>query len=202
MQIGKSKFNWKRLGLAVAPFLLLFVAINFPYFLHQIKYFFRKPPMVFQDPNSFAAQEKIEPNTLIINSLGIKFPVVYVDEINEDVFQDALQYGVVHYPDTALPGQFGNVYIFGHSSDYAWARGNYKTAFTLLPRIQKGTQIMISDSEGKPYIYKVIETKVVKPTDLSVLDQQNNSKKLLSLQTSYPLGTAISRFIVVAEIEE
>jgi len=40
----------------------------------------------------------------------------------------------------------------------------------------------------------------VSPKDLSVLDQQNFQKKFLSLQTSYPIGTALKRFVAVAEL--
>ncbi len=194
--------NWKILLIALVPFILIFVFSNLPFFLQQIQFFFSKPTQVYNDITSETAREKIEPNILVINSLGIKLPVVYVQEKSEDAYQLALRNGVVHFPDTAMPGQLGNVYIFGHSSDYVWAKGNFKTAFALLPKIEVGSQILLSDQDGNPYLYKVIETKVVKPTDLTVLSQQNNSKKLLTLQTSYPLGTAISRFIVIAELEQ
>jgi sortase A len=93
------------------------------------------------------------------------------------------------------------VYIFGHSSDFAWTPGSYKTVFAKLPEIQLGTEIRISDDAGKIYTYKVIETKVVGPKDTSVLTQ-DPAKKLLTLQTSYPVGTALKRFLAVSELVE
>jgi sortase A len=144
--------------------------------------------------------ERLSPNTIFIDRLAIVAPIVYTDENNEEAYQRALQNGVVHFPGTAHVGQLGNFYLFGHSSDFVWKAGNYKTVFALLPKISIGDQIVVSDSEGKAYVYKVLETKVVNPNDASVLSQGEYKRKLLTLQTSYPLGTALKRFIVVAEI--
>lgn len=141
------------------------------------------------------------PDTLTIASLGIEAPVIYIEERGETVYQEALQRGVVHYPGTALPGQAGNVYIFGHSSDFLWSKGDYKTVFALLPNIKMGDSISLSDAVGRVYVYKVTETHVVNPSEMWVLDQYQNEKKLLTLQTSYPLGTALQRFIVRAELQ-
>lgn len=142
-----------------------------------------------------------EPDLLEIPSLGISAPIVYVDKKDEAVYQAALKRGVVHFPGTALPGELGNAYIFGHSSDYAWNRSPYRAIFALLTEIKTGDEIRASDARGRIFVYRVTGTKVVSPKDLGVLDQQGNSKKILTLQTSYPLGTALRRFIVTAELE-
>jgi LPXTG-site transpeptidase (sortase) family protein len=141
-------------------------------------------------------------NILEISSLGIITPIIYVDETSEAVFQKALQDGVVHYPNTADPGGYGNVYIFGHSSDYPFTPGDYKTVFALLPRITKDTQIVVTDKEGHAFTYIVTESFVAEKSRLDLLDQHNNQKRVLTLQTSYPLGTALKRYIVIAEIQE
>lgn len=145
--------------------------------------------------------DELLPNTLTIRNLAIEAPVVYITEKSERAYQDALRDGVVHYPGTAMPGELGNVYIFGHSSDYVWSPGAYKTIFARLPQIEIGEQIEITDADGKSFVYVVTETKVVGPRDLSVLDQFNYEKRVLTLQTSYPLGTALQRYIVVAELK-
>ena len=143
-----------------------------------------------------------EPNILTIPSLGITAPIVYAEKNDEKIFQQALKNGVVHFPDTANPGELGNCYIFGHSSDYIWSNGKYKTIFAPLTKIEQGAEITITDNSGKFFKYIVTKTFVTSPTDLSVLDQGNNQKRLLTLQTSWPLGTALKRFIVVAEMKE
>jgi len=146
--------------------------------------------------------EQGKPDFLSIPDRGIEAPVIYIDEVSEDVFQDALSKGVVHYPGTALPGEYGNPYIFGHSSDYFWKPGDYKTIFAPLVDIPLDTEVRITDHDGELFIYRIIETKIVGPKDVSVLDQQNYKRKLLTLQASYPIGTALKRYIAVCELDE
>jgi sortase A len=141
-------------------------------------------------------------STLWIPSLGIEAPVVEPASADERAYQEALRDGVVHFPGTAAPGEPGNVYLFGHSSDYVWAKGRFKTVFALLTSIEAGDLVTLSDAAGRPFRYRVTGTKVVAPDDLSVLDQGDGSRRLLTLQTSYPLGTALRRFIVLAELVE
>lgn len=185
----------------IAAIVLVYSVLNWQYLYVQVKYYL-DPPQV--QPSSTETEElepSGEPDRISIPSLGITAPVVYTDDEDEDSFQKALQNGVVHYPNTAHPGEPGNVYIFGHSSDFPTAPGNYKTVFALLPKIKQGDIIEISDPQGKIHKYAAAETKVISPSDLGVLNQ-DFSKKQLTLQTSYPIGTAFKRFIVVAFLEE
>ena len=119
--------------------------------------------------------------TLSIPSLEISAPIVFAD-----------------FPGTAFPGQIGNVYIVGHSSDYPWNEGDYKTVFSKLPDAATGILIKIT-YQGDEFIYEVLETKIVEAGDLSVLDQPND-RQLITLQTSYPVGSALKRFIMVAKL--
>ncbi len=146
--------------------------------------------------------ETSDADFLWIPERDVTAPIIYVDEANEDVFQDALTRGVVHYPGTALPGEPGNPYIFGHSSDYMWKAGDFKQVLKAIIDIPLETKIRITNSEGGLFIYRVIETKIVGPKEVSVLDQFNYERTMLTLQTSWPLGTALKRYIVIAELDE
>lgn len=193
-----------RIGLALLVASLVLIATNFQFFVIQFKYYTTQS---FEKLNSGRAQisentNELKANSLQVPSLGIETPLVYAEKVSEIHFQEKLADGVVHYPGTAEIGQLGNSYFFGHSSDLPWSKGNYKTVFALLPKIKKDDLIKITDKQGEEFTYKVIATKVVQPTDLSVLDQQGNTKKLLTLQTSYPVGTALRRFVAIAELIE
>lgn len=146
--------------------------------------------------------ETAQPDYLWIPERDIESPVVYVTEANEDVFQKGLENGIVHYPGTALPGELGNPYIFGHSSDYLWKAGDYKKVLKNLIDIPVETEVRITNHDGELFIFRVIETKIVGPKEVSVLDQHNYERTLLTLQTSYPLGTALKRYIAVSELDE
>lgn len=160
------------------------------------------PPSVPEEKPGVVPEWTMAPDRLVIASLGLDAPLVYVDGTSEAEFQLALRDGVVHYPGTAMPGERGNAYYFGHSSDYAWAKGNYKTVFATLTEIEIGARIVVSDRGGRGYEYEVRETRVIAPKDLSVLAQGDGSRAMLTLQTSYPVGTALKRFVVIAELVE
>jgi LPXTG-site transpeptidase (sortase) family protein len=200
---------WGRIVFIVTVLALVFVLLNYQYFWANIRFslFHRQAASINSASNSPSTLSKSgepvgEANHLEIPSLDIRVPIIYVNEQSEKVYQAALINGVVHFPGTPEPGQYGNVYIFGHSSDYIWSKGHYKTVFAVLPRIKKGAEIDISDTQGHQFVYRVIAQKVVAANDASVLDQGNNQKKLLTLQTSYPVGTALRRYVVVAELAQ
>lgn len=193
------KSFWKKLGLSAAIFLTLLVVLNFDYFWKNLKQLVLPPNPAGQQRSE--SPPKIEPNLLVIASLDLKAPIQYVDSVSETVFQHALINGVVHYPGTALPGQLGNVYIFGHSSDNPWSAGHYKTVFATLPQIGKGAEIVVSDGTGTAFTYVVTDSFVANKDDVKYLDQQGYQKRLLTVQTSYPIGTSLRRWIVLAQIQ-
>ncbi len=149
---------------------------------------------------TLAASPGVPANTLTVSSLGLQVPVVYVTQATEDAFQAGLKNGVVHYPGSANPGNLGNDYIFGHSSDYWWSNGRYRTVFAVLPQIKIGADIILTNAQGQAFTYRVFEAKVVAATDVSYLGQYAYKRKLVTLQTSWPIGTAFKRFVVIGEL--
>ncbi len=149
-------------------------------------------------------KEKGIPDHISIPDVKIEVPIIYItkEENNEEGYQTALANGVVQYPGTAIPGEYGNPYIFGHSSDFFWKDGDYKEIFKPIIDIPLDTIIRITNHEGDLFIYKIIETKIVGPNEVSVLDQQNYERQILTLQTSWPLGTALKRYLVIAELDQ
>lgn len=177
--------------------LLVFVIINESFIYKNVSFWWQS-----NVTNSWEISQGdlVEADRIQIASLNIEAPVIYVDEIGGGYFQEALQTGVVHYPGTARPGEYGNAFYFGHSSDFGYKVGKYKTVFALLPHIELGETIEITNTRGRVFTYEVVNTLVVSPTQTEVLSQGDRSKKLLTLQTSYPVGTAFKRFIVQAKL--
>lgn len=182
-----------------------FALLNLDYLWKHIRYTFVKPGIEQRqsvkvgDPE-VDEQVMLAPYSISIPSLGIEAPIIEPDAANETSFQRALINGVGHFPATAQPGQPGNVYLFGHSSDYPWSGGHYKTVFALLPQIKRGAKIYVSDSGGKVYAYEVYNQFVASKTDVHLLDQGDYKESLLTVQTSYPIGTALKRYIVQARL--
>jgi LPXTG-site transpeptidase (sortase) family protein len=201
----KIKRGFAITGTALLLLALLFVLANLNYFFKNFNYYvFQSGETSSPLKNASVATSTaaVQPDFLEILSLNIAVPVIYTEQTTETAFQAALKNGIVHYPGTALPGQPGNCYIFGHSSDYMWSQGKYKTVFALLPQAKIGDKVTISGHQGQKFTYRIFASRKVAANDLSVLDQQGNAKRLLTLQTSYPLGTALARWVVVAELEK
>jgi LPXTG-site transpeptidase (sortase) family protein len=203
-----KKFNsrgWVKLVvLILLAAAIVFVFLNLSYFGTLISFYFNRTFVTEQQRNEQRDRTEVpmEPDTIYIKSLDIRAPIKYAESNNEDVLQKALRDGVVQYPETAKIGRVGNTYIMGHSSDYAFSKGNYKTVFALLPNIELGAEILIANSEGRVFKYKVYDKFVAKKTDVHLLDQNTNEKRILTLQTSYPIGTALQRYIVKSEYVE
>ena len=142
--------------------------------------------------------EKVAPNpVIIIPKINIEIPVVYDEtSIDEAAVQKSLERGVLHYPTTSMPGEQGNVALFGHSSSNIFNNGKYKFAFVLLNRLEPGDTFMIQKDSVR-YVYKVFEKRIVPPTEVSVLDARD--RPTATLVTCDPPGTDLNRLVVVGE---
>lgn len=130
---------------------------------------------------------------LSIPKINVTAPLVFSSSAAEADIQTELTKGVVHYPGTANPGEFGNVFITGHSSNFWWIKGNYNYIFANLDKLELGDQAKIY-FEGRKYVYSVTEIKVVEPSEVSVLTQ--GETPTLTLMTCTPVGTNWKRLIV------
>lgn len=136
---------------------------------------------------------------IIIPKINVEIPVIYgVDTVDEASVDKALERGVVHYADTAMPGQDGNLVIVGHSSNNIFNPGKYKFAFVLLSKLDSGDTFYIQ-KDGKRYTYAVYDKKIVSPTDVSVLGPIPDKPAVATLITCDPPGTSINRLVVRGE---
>lgn len=139
--------------------------------------------------------------TLLIPKIGLNSKVFpNVDPSNKDEYISVLKSGVAHAKFTALPGQEGLIYIFGHSTDYPWNIKEYNALFYDIKDLKEGDEIIILYN-NKPYVYKTLYQKIVDSDNLVYLNSQTNAKMLV-LQTCYPPGTTWKRLIVVASLVE
>ncbi len=132
--------------------------------------------------------------TLSIPKLNIKNARVVVG--GED-----LDKSLIHYLPQSLPGEYGNVVIFGHSTlPQLYNSKDYKTIFTFLPSLEKEDKIYVTVN-GITYEYAVNDMVVVNPDQVSVLDQRTDAS-YLTLITCVPPGTWWKRLVVRAKLTE
>lgn len=107
-----------------------------------------------------------------------------------------------HYAGTALPGEVGNVFLYGHSvMPFFFDPNNYKTIFSNIHTLENGDLIEV-EFEGKYYKYKVFGKKVLTPEEvnpLATITPAYLNEKTLSLMTCTPPGTTLKRLIVEAK---
>jgi sortase A len=121
---------------------------------------------------------------LVIPRIGLDKYVV------DGVTTSQLRQGPGHYPGTPDPGQPGNAAIAGH-------RTTYGAPFYRLNELQPGDPIVVTTKAGE-FHYAVTDSKVVKPTDVSVLDATPDNR--LTLTTCTPRFSASSRLIVISHM--
>ena len=175
---------------------LTYVLLNLPSFEAQARYYMAQLQAPKTSSGTPVSAVDGKPSDVIIPSIGVKAPVVYEYSVNETNIAYDLRNGVVHYGTTALPGEKGNVAIFGHSSGLTWTPGNYKFVFTLLDKLSPGQQISL-DYKGVRYVYVVTDSEIVAPSDMKVLNSNGTSQ--LSLITCTPVGTSRNRLVIHAK---
>jgi sortase A len=154
----------------------------------------------YSRPSSwFPTAKDLPPKPSRITHYSLSIPKLKIEDAVVHVGGEDLMEGLIQYSGTALPGQYGNVVIFGHSVlPQFFNPKNYKTIFSTLPSLEKGDEILVS-FDGILYRYEVIGLREVIPDDVSVL-QQHYDSEYLSLITCVPPGTYLKRLVVKAKL--
>ena len=211
---GKFKTFTKFFFSFVLLYLIIFGFINYSGLLDNITYWYKTEYLNQNYSNNSKVTElsaltktsitntnkslipNISDNHLKIDLIDVLAPVTWRVENNPDAVTAGLANGLIQLNGTALPGESGNVFITGHSSDYPWSKGHYKNVFVLLNKLSVGDVVQLK-YQNKDYLYKVSSIKTVTPNDLSVLEGKNQST--LTLMTCTPIGTTLRRLIVVSD---
>lgn len=136
-----------------------------------------------------------------IKEYYLTIPKLNISKAKVIIGGEDLSKSLTHYLPTSLPGEYGNVAIFGHSTlPQLFNMKDYKTIFTYLPSLEKGDRIIINIGDLE-YNYEVFEMFVVKPDQISVLEQKYDAS-YLTLVTCVPPGTYWQRLIVKAKLSK
>jgi sortase A len=111
--------------------------------------------------------------------------------------ESALHDGTLHLKGTSFPWQRGaNVYIAGHRLGYPHTKS--WLVFWDLNNLRRGDRVVLSDSEGNKYIYRVYGRFILGPNDTSAT-KPVAGMNVISLQTCTLPGYR-ERLIVRAEL--
>ncbi len=130
---------------------------------------------------------------LSIPSLNIDNMIVKIDGNNLDKH-------LIQYPGTAMPGDYGNPVIFGHSVLPLFNNPkSYMSVFTKVPTLKPGDDIYVN-YDNVEYRYVVDSYHEVQPEDIEVLEQRYD-RKSITLITCVPPGTYLRRGVIQAHLD-
>ena len=187
----------------VALFVVIFVILNLPLFMAEFQTV--KPSASYEDVKEvvqpvMAKSAPLEPgevipngNFLVVPKINVDAPIIFSDTYDNKIVDTYLAQGVVHTLNTANPGEVGNSFIAGHSSNYWWIPGKYNYVFVNLDHVDVGDQAIIY-YQGNKYLYQATQKEVVSPSDISVL--YPTPTPTLTLMTCTPPGTSWNRLII------
>lgn len=142
-------------------------------------------------------------NRIFIPSIWVDAPIVDINSVSEDrlkhgQFDAELFSGVVKYPSTPEPWHKGNTLIFGHTSYYRWKKNPYGEVFAKIYDLKKWDAIKVA-RKWQLYEYEIVESKVVKPTEVDATYMQFTDWEYITLMWCYPIGTDSRRWLIIAK---
>jgi LPXTG-site transpeptidase (sortase) family protein len=182
--------------------MIVIIIFLFGFFNEVIISPFIQPSRVAAETPLIVSNTSVAPTSnpeVIIPKINVEIPADYTGtSTNEADIENDLQNGIVHYPNTAVPGQTGNATFFGHSSNNIFNKGKYKFAFVLLHTLETGDTFYLTYN-GKLYVYKVISRTIVDPSQVGVLEPIPGQTATATLITCDPPGTSLHRLVVVGQ---
>ena len=134
-------------------------------------------------------------NSVEIPSLDIFVPLILVK--NESEIEKGLEKGVVLHPQSVFPPNPGRTIILGHSTMHRWSKKIAVWAFTYLPDLKEGDEIILNLNHKRFHYF--VERKFVakEGEDLPSSEKEN----LLYLVTCWPPGRLVfkQRFVILAK---
>jgi len=122
---------------------------------------------------------------LVISAIGVDAPVVEGDD------WETLKKGAGHHIGSANPGERGNCVISAHNDIYG-------EIFRRLPELRVGDEILVHTT-SQIYRYVVRQTRLIEPTDVSVMLPTHSP--VLTLISCYPYRVDTQRIVVIASLE-
>ncbi len=144
---------------------------------------------------------------IVIPSMWMVAPIVEIDKSSND-YQNAikgktfeydkyLEDGPTIYPGTASIGETGNSFLFGHSNNWHYEPGSFKTIFRLTYNLEIGDKIWVYKKVNGEWIFYeytiTISQKIAANDTWALLPEKG--KKTITLSWCRPIGTARERWM-------
>lgn len=135
-----------------------------------------------------------------IPKIEITAPLVFVDSLEVREIEKGLDLGVVHFPDSVLPGEIGQTIILGHSAPPSWPKIKYYWVFVRINELVEGDEVYVFFNNRK-YEYIVARKFFLERGEEIPQDPLTNNTNVLLLISCWPPETGTRRIAVEAELK-
>src|ERR687897_1522225 len=156
------------------------------------------PQPTSEEVASASAPRYYQPTPDTNMTLTIEALALYDVPVISSPSYEVLDRGLMHEPETSLPWDGGvgrNVFIAGHY--LGWPGTASHLVFYNLDKLQRGDEVLLEDSRGQVYRYRVSEAFGAGPEESWVMGQEVG-RDMLTLQTCSP-PTFEERLVVRAD---
>ncbi len=149
---------------------------------------------------TLAEENKKANKNIKIKQYYLSIPKLNIENALVKVGGTDLNESLIHFLPKSLPGEPGNVAIFGHSTlPQLYKPKDYKSIFTYLHSLEKGDEVYVKIGSLK-YVYEVKDIFIVDPDQVEILEQMTDNS-YLTLVTCTPPGTYWKRLVVRAVLK-
>jgi LPXTG-site transpeptidase (sortase) family protein len=145
-----------------------------------------------------------ESNRIIISALDVDVPVVETMGTTEKEYREALDRGVVHFPDSVYPGEKGLTVLLGHSAPPQYLGVKYYWVFSKINELEEGDEIKVCYNNNLS-VYTVV--KKTEDDEIYAVGEEvppiysNGEKKEMVLMSCWPPGNNQNRIGVRAIVK-
>jgi LPXTG-site transpeptidase (sortase) family protein len=132
---------------------------------------------------------------IVIPTIGVDSKVIQLGtklDRRGQIAWETAPFAVGQHKGLAGPGQNGNMVLSGHISSPAEG-----AVFSKLPELKVGEGVIVATDE-RQFLYRVVDTKIVTPDEVSVMDPTADATA--TLITCVPDGVYSHRLVVTARL--
>ncbi len=172
----------------------------------QFKFVSNRPPVTdwdvpvqpADDEPALPQDTNLIPQKIEIAKIGVSSAIQAPRSVDVSVLDAALAKGATYYPGSGTL-QGGNMFIFGHSTNWKVVNNPAYKTFNGLDKLAAGDEIILT-SGGKKYVYAV--QSVIQASENDVLVEFDKGGRTLTISTCDTFGQKQDRWVVEAELKE
>lgn len=193
-------------GLTLVIFLMTYTLLALLGFVpEQFKFVSTKAPVVerqYQDEDVLVTpsekDDNLIPTKIEIPKIGVSSLINTPNAIDVTTLDAALTKGAVYYPGSGTL-QGGNMFLFGHSTNWSVVNNQAYKTFNDLDKLKAGDEITLT-SGGTQYVYVVRTVELASEDDALV--QFASEGRMLTISTCDTFGRKQDRWVVEAEFKK